>query len=100
MSNKLSEVDADPDSETGILTNEQRAAAGLAAVQTFAAWSGQASLAEDLGEEPGAQDAVMEVVGDLLANLLHLAAWHGIEADRLIEQGRYHFDAEVEEEAE
>ena len=39
-------------------------------------------------------------ISDLIANLLHLAREHNIEPDRIIEQAKMHFDAEVDEEAE
>lgn len=40
-----------------------------------------------------------DIVGDLLSDLRHLAAYHGIDFDRLLERSQRNFEAELREES-
>lgn len=60
--------------------------------------SGQYETAVALGNAEEDDASAEEVIGDLMANLIHLPRWHGVDADRLIQVARFHFDEEVEEE--
>lgn len=71
------------------VTNEDRAGWAESACETFADITGQ-KMEYDLPE----------IIGDLICNLLHLAAQHGMSADSVLETGKMHYDAEVEEEEE
>lgn len=95
---KLSEVNIT--NIDGEMTNAQRARASLDAVITFAEWSGQVNLAKSLGEEPGSEDAVLEVLGDLIANLMHLANWHEVDVNDVIGRAFLHYEDEISEEGE
>ena len=41
-----------------------------------------------------------DIIGDLIANLLHLCDWKGIDGELMIDHGRMHHTAEVAEEQE
>ena len=69
------------------VTNEDRAAWAEAACEAFAEITGQEMESE-----------LPEIIGDLIANLLHLANQKGMRAEDRLENGRMHYDAEIAEE--
>jgi hypothetical protein len=71
------------------VTNEDRADWAAVACEAFADITGQ-NMEEDLPE----------IIGDLIANLLHLANQQGMCAEDRLENGRMHYDAEIAEEEE
>lgn len=71
------------------VTNEDRAEWARTACDAFAELTGQ-KMEHDLPE----------IIGDLIANLLHLANLEGLCPEDRLENGKMHFDAEIEEEAE
>jgi len=71
------------------VTNEDRAGWAEVACEAFAEITGQ-DMENDLPE----------IIGDLIANLLHLANQHGMCAEGRLENGRMHYTAEIEEEDE
>jgi hypothetical protein len=73
----------------GDVTNEDRAGWAEEACATFAEITGQ-----DMGND------LPEIIGDLIANLLHLANQQGMCAEDRLENGRMHYEAEIEEEEE
>lgn len=68
-------------------TNAERAAWAWDACDTFADATG---LSVD--------DELPSVIGDLIANLLHLAEQEGLCAESILGTSRMHFEAELEEE--
>jgi hypothetical protein len=68
-------------------TNEDRAAWAWEACETFADATG---LSVD--------DELPTVIGDLIANLMHLADREGLCAESMLGTARMHFEAELEEE--
>jgi hypothetical protein len=73
----------------GDVTNEDRAAWAEDACATFAEITGQ-DMENDL----------QEIIGDLIANLLHLANQQGMCAEDRLENGLMHYTAEIAEEEE
>jgi hypothetical protein len=71
------------------VTNEDRAGWAEVACEAFAEITGQ-DMENDLPE----------IIGDLIANLLHFANQQGMCAEERLENGRMHYDAEIEEEEE
>ena len=71
------------------VTNEDRAGWAEVACEAFAAITGQ-DMENDLPY----------IIGDLIANLLHLANQQGMCAEERLENGRMHYTAEIEEEEE
>lgn len=71
------------------VTNEDRSDWAAQACDAFASITGQ-SMDHDLPE----------IVGDLIANLLHLADSRGLCAETLWLRGKDHFDCETGEEAD
>lgn len=71
------------------VTNEDRADWAAVACEAFADITGQ-NMEEDLPA----------IIGDLIANLLHLANQQGMCAADRLENGRMHYDAEIAEEEE
>lgn len=71
------------------VTNEDRAAWAEDACETFAEITGQ-DVEHDLPE----------IIGDLIANLMHLANQVGLCAEERLEVGRMHYEAEIAEEEE
>ena len=71
------------------VTNEDRADWAEAACEAFADITGQVM-----------EDELPEIIGDLIANLLHLANQRGMCAEGRLENGRMHYDAEIAEEEE
>jgi NTP pyrophosphatase (non-canonical NTP hydrolase) len=69
------------------VTNEDRAAWAEVACEAFAEITGQ-----DM------EDDLQEIIGDLIANLLHLANQQGMCAEERLENGRMHYEAEIAEE--
>jgi hypothetical protein len=82
--------------DDGELTNVERAEMGWAAVEAFIPLHCTADpyRREDLegGPETG---VAIEVIGDLICNLLHLATMCGEDAERVHAAGLHHFEAEV-----
>jgi hypothetical protein len=70
-------------------TNEERADWGRAACDTFAE-SVRMDMANDLPT----------IIGDLIANLLHLADQEGLCAESVLRTATMHFEAETGEEKE
>jgi hypothetical protein len=68
-------------------TNADRAAWAWEACETFADATGL-----------GVADELPTVIGDLIANLLHLADREGLCAESILGTARMHFEAELEEE--
>jgi hypothetical protein len=68
-------------------TNAERAAWALEACETFADATGLS-----------VEDELPTVIGDLIANLLHLADQGGMCAESMLGTARMHFEAELEEE--
>lgn len=75
-------------------TNEMRCAWARIALDAYGLHTGQSG--EDYQVEP---EAIAEAIGDLIADLLHLAKEHGLDTSELIEVAEMHFFAEVNEEA-
>jgi NTP pyrophosphatase (non-canonical NTP hydrolase) len=73
----------------GDVTNEDRAGWAEVACEAFAEITGQ-DLENDLPE----------IIGDLIANLMHLASQNGMSVKDRLENARMHYDAEIEEEEE
>ena len=73
----------------GDVTNEDRAGWAEVACEAFAEITGQ-DLENDLPE----------IIGDLIANLMHLASQNGMSVEDRLENARMHYDAEIEEEEE
>lgn len=76
----------------GTAANHSRVEHARAAVRAFAAETGRARAmprGHDLGE-----DILLEVVGDLVSDLMHLAASEGIDPHDVINRSRMHLDAE------
>jgi hypothetical protein len=71
----------------GDVTNEDRAGWAEVACEAFAEITGQ-DIESDLPE----------IIGDLIANLLHLADQQGMCVEDRLENGRMHYTAEIEEE--
>jgi|688.fasta_scaffold109655_6 hypothetical protein len=69
------------------VTNEDRAAWAEVACEAFADITGQVM-----------EDELPEIIGDLIANLLHLANQKGMCPEGRLENGRMHYEAEVAEE--
>lgn len=82
--------------EGGAPENVKRAWAGFHAVKGYAAHTG-GWYADDLAEEAGYADGeeMLELVGDVVADLMHLARWHGVDVEELVTRGRMHFYAEA-----
>jgi hypothetical protein len=70
-------------------TNEERADRGREACETFAE-SVRMDMANDLPT----------IIGDLIANLLHLADQEGLCAESVLRTATMHFEAETGEEQE
>jgi len=70
-------------------TNEERADWGRDACDTFAE-----SVRMDMANE------LPTIIGDLIANLLHLADSEGMCAESLLARAKMHYDAEITEEDE
>jgi len=70
-------------------TNEERAALAKEACETFADATGL-----DVAEE------LPTVIGDLIANLMHLADQSGLCPESLIDNAQMHYEAETGEEEE
>jgi len=70
----------------GDVTNEDRAGWAEVACEAFAEITGQ-DLENDLPE----------IIGDLIANLMHLASQNGMSVKDRLENARMHYDAEIEE---
>jgi hypothetical protein len=68
-------------------TNEDRAAWAWEACETFADATGLRVA-----------DELPTVIGDLIANLMHLADQEGLCAESILGTARMHFEAELEEE--
>jgi len=81
-------------------TNHTRALWARKALMAFAAETGQTADLEYLSDPERDRGWFLEVAGDLLADLFHLADAVGVEPEELVERARYHHDAEVAEEAE
>ncbi|MFF9481372.1 hypothetical protein [Streptomyces sp. NPDC014733] len=77
--------------------NKTRAAWSLHALEAFGTQTGQTYFdgSTDVGD-----DVLLEVAGDLLADLFHLARLNGVEPAQLIERGMTHFCDDVQEEIE
>jgi NTP pyrophosphatase (non-canonical NTP hydrolase) len=73
----------------GDVTNEDRAGWAEVACEAFAEITGQ-DIENDLPE----------IIGDLIANLMHLANQQGMSVEDRLENARMHYDAEIEEEEE
>jgi NTP pyrophosphatase (non-canonical NTP hydrolase) len=73
----------------GDVTNEDRAGWAEVACEAFAEITGQ-DMENDLPE----------IIGDLIANLMHLANQNGMSVEDRLENARMHYDAEIEEEEE
>ncbi|MGK5496415.1 hypothetical protein [Streptomyces sp. URMC 125] len=85
--------------ETGAAdANLTRAHWALAGLEAFASRTGQASMLDGTANIP--DDIFMEIAGDFLADLFHLARLNGIDPDSLVGRAREHFEAEVSEEIE
>ena len=69
------------------VTNEDRADWAEAACEAFADITGQVM-----------EDDLPEIIGDLIANLLHLANQKGMSPEGRLENGRMHYEAEIAEE--
>lgn len=78
-------------------TNVDRAGWALAALNTFAALTHHREDEQTVTLDDLADPAIAgEYIGDLICDLLHLAAQTGNDPDALIEAGRGHFDAETD----
>lgn len=73
----------------GEVTNDDRAGWAEVACEAFAEITGQ-----DM------EDDLPEIIGDLIANLLHLANQQGMCPEERLENGRMHYEAEIAEEEE
>jgi hypothetical protein len=71
------------------VTNEDRAEWAAVACQAFAEITGL-----DMEEE------LPEIIGDLIADLMHLANQQGMCPEGRLENARMHYEAEIEEEEE
>jgi len=87
------------------VTNYDRAMWALRAVAAYAAATRSHDDAETVARyfDAAEFDALgvdwgIELIGDLICDLLHLAEANGIAAEEVILQGRMHYEAEVEEE--
>ena len=71
--------------------NAARAAWAYAAVEAF----------RDVcrGSPLDCEDGMQEAIGDLLANIMHLARQEGLDPEAMINTGRMHFEAEEAEES-
>ncbi|MEU0074069.1 hypothetical protein ABZ027_31710 [Streptomyces sp. NPDC006332] len=76
--------------------NRTRAYWGLCALEAFARKTGQGDLLDGTLNIP--DDILMEVGGDLLCDLFHLARLNDVDPDQLTDRGRMHYDAEAAEE--
>jgi hypothetical protein len=72
----------------GLEANLERAEWAEEAMQRFRALTGQ---------DPEA-DGREEILSDLLADMLHLARFHGIDPYAVIERGERHYSYELDEE--
>lgn len=70
----------------GDLTNDERAATALAALESQEKYH-------------DGEDGLGDMIVDLVSDLLHLARRNDIEPDYIIRMAQVHYDAEVEEEA-
>ncbi|MGN9821930.1 hypothetical protein ACTMUQ_42460 [Streptomyces sp. SD11] len=77
--------------------NRTRAHGAVIALKAFGSTTGQNYLDGTLNVDP---DALRELGGDLLADLFHLARLNDCTPELIIDAGRMHFEAEVEEEIE
>lgn len=73
---------------SNIPTNEDRAGWAQVAVDAFAAETNMDAAGEDM----------QTVMGDLLADLMHLCQQNDIDFERILATGKMHFEAELEEE--
>jgi hypothetical protein len=78
-------------------TNASRAEWARHAVMAFASLTGQGVEESYLDDPECARGWLLEVGGDLLADLFHLADQMGVEPAELVERGYFHHDAEVVE---
>ena len=53
-----------------------------------------------VGDPLDSPDGMKDAIGDLIADLLHLARAEGIDPQAMLHNGRMHFEAEEEEEKE
>ena len=70
-------------------TNEDRANWADSAICAFAL---------DVGQDP--EFEIEEIIGDLLADLMHYCNQKGLNFDELLSRGRDHYECEMAEEAE
>lgn len=75
--------------------NRTRAHWALCALEVFGALTGQNYFD---GTTSVDEDAFLEVGGDLLADLFHLARLNDLDPDVIVSAGYSHFNAEVKEE--
>lgn len=77
-------------------TSVERAQRGLFAAMKYGYLTNQRSEADALADELNQQDAVLGLVADMVADVFHLAHFHGVDAAWLVERARLHFDEEVD----
>lgn len=82
-------------------TNGDRAWRAWSTVCDYARRTGQITDQRFITDPSSTQGGtiLLEWVGDLVADLLHLTQQHGLEADDVLERARMHYDAELEEES-
>lgn len=76
--------------------NTRRVDWAITALQSFATETGQlreitTGQATEIGE-----DALDEIGGDMICDLMHLAASMGADPEHLLERARFHFEAEYD----
>jgi hypothetical protein len=71
--------------------NEDRRTWARAALDAFGEQTGQT------GYDYSDAEMLEEIAGDLICNLFHLADAAGLDPNKLIERGRFHYDDEVED---
>ncbi|TLQ38877.1 hypothetical protein [Streptomyces marianii] len=75
--------------------NRTRAHWAVTALEAFGETTGQNYLDGSLDVDG---DVLRELGGDLLADMFHLARLNGFAPELIIDAGRMHFEAEVDEE--
>jgi hypothetical protein len=76
--------------------NRTRAHWALTAVEAFASETGQADALNGTLNVPA--EILLEIGGDLIADLYHLARLNEVDPADIEHQGRAHFETEVDEE--
>ncbi|MFE6165817.1 hypothetical protein ACFQ7F_43735 [Streptomyces sp. NPDC056486] len=76
-------------------TNRTRASWAVSALEAFGGETGQDYTDGTLNVD---EEDLMEICGDLLANLFHLCRINGVDPEEITRRGHLHFEEEVAEE--